>query len=73
MLRKIDCVMIRVDNVEAASAYYAEVFGHTQIGAETTQSDCYFQRQTQKLYYITIRTYPHQRKYIISLMMSLQP
>ncbi len=27
MLRKIDCVMIRVDNVEAASAYYAEVFG----------------------------------------------
>ena len=27
MLRKIDCVMIRVDDVEAAAAYYAEVFG----------------------------------------------
>ena len=27
MLRKIDCVMIRVDNVNAAAAYYAEVFG----------------------------------------------
>lgn len=27
MLRKIDCVMIRVDNIEAAAAYYAEVFG----------------------------------------------
>lgn len=27
MLRKIDCVMIRVDDVEAAATYYAEVFG----------------------------------------------
>lgn len=27
MLRKIDCVMIRVDDVEAAAAYYREVFG----------------------------------------------
>ena len=27
MLRKIDCVMIRVDDVEAAAAYYARVFG----------------------------------------------
>lgn len=27
MLRKIDCVMIRVDDVEAAAAYYAKVFG----------------------------------------------
>jgi lactoylglutathione lyase len=27
MLRKIDCVMMRVDDVEAAAAYYAEVFG----------------------------------------------
>ena len=27
MLRKIDCVMIRVDDVEAAAAYYTEVFG----------------------------------------------
>jgi lactoylglutathione lyase len=27
MLRKIDCVMIRVEDVEAAAAYYAKVFG----------------------------------------------
>ena len=27
MLRKIDCVMIRVDDVEAAADYYREVFG----------------------------------------------
>ena len=27
MLRKIDCVMIRVDDVEKAAVYYAEVFG----------------------------------------------
>jgi predicted enzyme related to lactoylglutathione lyase len=27
MLRKIDCVMIRVDAVEAAAAYYRDVFG----------------------------------------------
>ncbi len=27
MLRKIDCVMIRVDDVEKAAIYYAEVFG----------------------------------------------
>src|SRR6266436_3126199 len=27
MLRKIDCIMIRVENIEAAASYYAEVFG----------------------------------------------
>lgn len=27
MLRKIDCIMIRVDDVEVAAAYYAKVFG----------------------------------------------
>ena len=27
MLRKIDCIMIRVDDVEAAARYYATVFG----------------------------------------------
>jgi catechol 2,3-dioxygenase-like lactoylglutathione lyase family enzyme len=27
MLRKIDCIMIRVDDVEAAAASYARVFG----------------------------------------------
>ena len=27
MLRKIDCVMIRVEDVEGAAAYYAKVFG----------------------------------------------
>jgi lactoylglutathione lyase len=27
MLRKIDCIMIRLDSVEAAAAYYTKVFG----------------------------------------------
>ena len=27
MLRKIDCVMIRVEDVKAAMAYYSDVFG----------------------------------------------
>jgi|SRR5579859_4110339 len=27
MLRKIDCIVIRVDDVQAAAAYYAKVFG----------------------------------------------
>jgi len=27
MLRKIDCIMIRVRDVQAAAAYYAKVFG----------------------------------------------
>jgi predicted enzyme related to lactoylglutathione lyase len=27
MLRKIDCVMIRVNDIKAAAAYYAKVFG----------------------------------------------
>src|SRR6266567_1984254 len=27
MLRKIDCIMNRVDDVQAAAAYYAKVFG----------------------------------------------
>ena len=27
MLKKIDCVMIRVDDIEAAMAYYRDVFG----------------------------------------------
>jgi predicted enzyme related to lactoylglutathione lyase len=27
MLRKIDCIMVRVDDIETAVAYYQEVFG----------------------------------------------
>lgn len=27
MLRKIDCIMVRVDDIQAAAAYYAKVFG----------------------------------------------
>lgn len=27
MLRKIDCIMIRVDDIQAAATYYANVFG----------------------------------------------
>lgn len=34
MLKKIDCVMIRVDDLEAARAYYVEVFGLRQLWQE---------------------------------------
>lgn len=46
MLRKIDCVMIRVDDVEAAASYYAKVFdlrplwsGDGSIGLVFAESD----------------------------------
>ena len=31
MLRKIDCVMIRVDDPQAAARYYADTFGMRQL------------------------------------------
>jgi lactoylglutathione lyase len=35
MLRKIDCIMIRVNEVQAAARYYAKVFGlHPQWSAD---------------------------------------
>lgn len=37
MLRKIDCIMVRVDNIEIAAAYYAQVFGlRPQWSAESS-------------------------------------
>jgi lactoylglutathione lyase len=34
MLRKIDCVMVKVDDLEAAARYYAEVFGLKRLWAD---------------------------------------
>ena len=46
MLRKVDCVMIRVDSLEAAAAYYRDVFGlrpnwsdDVSIGLKFAESD----------------------------------
>jgi lactoylglutathione lyase len=46
MLRKVDCVMIRVDSVEVAAAYYRDVFGlrpnwsdDVSIGLKFAESD----------------------------------
>ena len=36
MLRKIDCVMIRVDDLESATRYYAEVFGLRPLWQDET-------------------------------------
>jgi predicted enzyme related to lactoylglutathione lyase len=36
MLKKIDCVMIRVDDLEAAAAYYAGVFGLRPVWRDDT-------------------------------------
>jgi lactoylglutathione lyase len=34
MLRKIDCVMVKVDDLEAAARYYVEVFGLKRLWAD---------------------------------------
>jgi lactoylglutathione lyase len=34
MLRKIDCVMVKVDDLEAAAYYYVEVFGLQRLWAD---------------------------------------
>ncbi len=46
MLKKIDCVMIRVDNVEAVVRYYSDVFGlrplwkdETSVGLSLPETD----------------------------------
>jgi predicted enzyme related to lactoylglutathione lyase len=36
MLRKIDCVMIRVEDLEAAALYYSDVFGLRRIWQDET-------------------------------------
>jgi lactoylglutathione lyase len=36
MLRKIDCVMIRVDDLEAAATYYTGVFGLRPVWRDDT-------------------------------------
>jgi lactoylglutathione lyase len=34
MLRKIDCVMVKVDDLEAAARFYVEVFGLKRLWAD---------------------------------------
>jgi lactoylglutathione lyase len=34
MLRKIDCVMVKVDDLEAAARYYVEVFGLKRLWSD---------------------------------------
>ena len=36
MLKKIDCVMIRVDDVETAARYYSDVFGLRRLWRDET-------------------------------------
>jgi predicted enzyme related to lactoylglutathione lyase len=36
MLRKIDCVMLKVDDLEAAAAFYADAFGLTRLWSDST-------------------------------------
>jgi predicted enzyme related to lactoylglutathione lyase len=36
VLRKIDCVMIRVDDPQAAASYYSRVFGLRQLWRDAT-------------------------------------
>jgi predicted enzyme related to lactoylglutathione lyase len=42
MLKKIDCVMIRVDDMEAATRYYTEVFGLKPVWSDETSTGLAF-------------------------------
>ena len=42
MLRKIDCVMIRVEDVKAAMAYYSDVFGLLPVWWDETSAGLVF-------------------------------
>ncbi len=60
MLRKIDCIMIRVDDVQAAAAYYANVFGLRPQWSGDDALDLSFQRATPKLSCTTIQIFPRR-------------
>ena len=45
MLRKIDCVMIRVEDPEAAAVYYSDVFGLRRIWQDETSVGLGFPEQ----------------------------
>jgi lactoylglutathione lyase len=73
MLRKIDCLMIRVEDIEVSATYYAKVFGlrpkwsgEGAIGLvfPDTDAEIVLHRET---------TFPHQLKPITQSMMSLLP
>jgi lactoylglutathione lyase len=42
MLKKIDCVMIRVDDMEAATRYYTEIFGLRPVWSDEASTGLAF-------------------------------
>ena len=42
MLKKIDCVMIRVEDIQAAVAYYTDVFGLRPVWWDETSTGLAF-------------------------------
>jgi catechol 2,3-dioxygenase-like lactoylglutathione lyase family enzyme len=64
MLRKIDCVMIRVEDVDVSAAYYAKVFGLRPKWSGEGSIVSFFQRPTLKLCFTARRLFLHQLKSI---------
>ena len=64
MLRKIDCVMIRVEDVDVSAAYYAKVFGLRPKWSGEGAVGLVFQRPMLKLCFTARQLFPHQLKSI---------
>jgi hypothetical protein len=73
MLRKIDCVMIRVADVQAAAAYYAGSLACIPSGAEMARLVSPFQKPMLKLYFTAIQIFPRQLRSITWSTTSLRP
>jgi catechol 2,3-dioxygenase-like lactoylglutathione lyase family enzyme len=73
MLRKIDCVMIRVEDVDVSAAYYAKVFGLRPKWSGEGRLVSFLLSPMLKLCFTARRLFPHQLKSITKSMMSLSP
>ena len=49
MLKKIDCVMIRVEDLEAATVYYSDVFGLRRLWQDETSVGMGFAEQDAEI------------------------
>jgi hypothetical protein len=64
MLRKIDCVMIRVEDVDLSARTMQRSLVCVQSGVETGRLVSFFQRPMLKLYFTARRLFLHRLKSI---------
>jgi predicted enzyme related to lactoylglutathione lyase len=58
MLRKIDCVMIKVDDLAAARRFYAEVFGMRPLWSDSQSAGLVFPESDSEIVLHTIEAIP---------------